>query len=282
MPRSPRCWPSCPSSGTATAPTARLAQSAVSEGRSASTRRRKRPIFGDCAEGTVCRRGCPPSHLDGGDCGCRGHHLRRIGHPDRLRAARQVAAVHRGLVGEPGTPEPARPARRLRVGGDCGRAGRLHARSTHRPALWVRPDGRFIRQSHLLRAQAYFDRRGPATVVVARFLPVVRTFTPILAGVARMRLATFIVYNVVGGSCIQRVSCCWGTPSGAPFPGSTTTCCRSSRRSPSRSRCPRSSTTPGWCAPTVSINLATRTPLAAHGCRSRVARPGDERPAPRM
>jgi membrane-associated protein len=67
------------------------------------------------------------------------------------------------------------------------------------PALWVRPDGRFIRQSHLLRAQAYFDRRGPATVVLARFLPVVRTFTPILAGVARMRLATFIIYNVVGG-----------------------------------------------------------------------------------
>ena len=67
------------------------------------------------------------------------------------------------------------------------------------PTLWVRPDGRFIRQSHLQRAQAYFDRRGPATVVLARFLPVVRTFTPILAGVARMRLATFIVYNVVGG-----------------------------------------------------------------------------------
>ena len=67
------------------------------------------------------------------------------------------------------------------------------------PALWVRPDGRFIRQSHLLRAQAYFDRRGPATVVLARFLPVVRTFTPIIAGVARMRLATFVTYNVVGG-----------------------------------------------------------------------------------
>ena len=67
------------------------------------------------------------------------------------------------------------------------------------PALWTRPDGRIMRQGRLERAQVYFDRRGPATVVVARFLPVLRTFTPIVAGVARMRLATFTVYNVVGG-----------------------------------------------------------------------------------
>jgi len=67
------------------------------------------------------------------------------------------------------------------------------------PALWVRPDGRILRQRHLERARVYFDRRGPATVVLARFLPVVRTFTPIVAGVARMRLATFTLYNVVGG-----------------------------------------------------------------------------------
>jgi membrane-associated protein len=67
------------------------------------------------------------------------------------------------------------------------------------PALWVRPDGRIIRQSHLRRAQAYFDRRGPATVVLARFLPVVRTFTPIVAGVARMPFATFVIFNIVGG-----------------------------------------------------------------------------------
>ena len=67
------------------------------------------------------------------------------------------------------------------------------------PTLWVRPDGPIIRRSHLERAREYFDRRGPATVVVARFLPVIRTFTPIVAGVARMRLPTFLVYNIVGG-----------------------------------------------------------------------------------
>jgi membrane-associated protein len=67
------------------------------------------------------------------------------------------------------------------------------------PTVWVRPDGRILRRSHLRRAQEYFDRRGPATVVLARFLPVIRTFTPIVAGVARMRPLTFAIYNIVGG-----------------------------------------------------------------------------------
>ena len=87
------------------------------------------------------------------------------------------------------------------------------------PALWVRPDGRFIRQSHLLRAQAYFDRRGPATVVLARFLPVVRTFTPIVAGVARMRLATFVIYNVVGGVLYPACFLLLGYTLGRTVPG---------------------------------------------------------------
>ena len=67
------------------------------------------------------------------------------------------------------------------------------------PSLWVRPDGRIMRRSHLERAQEYFDRRGPATVVLARFLPVLRTFTPIVAGITRMELGTFVIYNIVGG-----------------------------------------------------------------------------------
>ena len=66
------------------------------------------------------------------------------------------------------------------------------------PGLWERPDRRFLRRAHLERAQAYFDRRGASTVVLARFLPVVRTFTPIVAGVARMRTGLFVVCNAVG------------------------------------------------------------------------------------
>jgi membrane-associated protein len=66
------------------------------------------------------------------------------------------------------------------------------------PGLWERPDGRFLRRAHLERAQTYFDRRGASTVVLARFLPVMRTFTPIVAGVARMRIGLFIVCNTIG------------------------------------------------------------------------------------
>jgi membrane-associated protein len=87
------------------------------------------------------------------------------------------------------------------------------------PALWVRPDGRILRRGHLERAQAYFDRRGPATVVLARFLPVVRTFTPIVAGVARMRLATFVVYNIVGGVVYPACFLLLGYTLGRTVPG---------------------------------------------------------------
>jgi membrane-associated protein len=87
------------------------------------------------------------------------------------------------------------------------------------PGLWARPDGRIMRRAHLERAQAYFDRRGPATVVLARFLPVVRTFTPIVAGVARMRLATFIVFNIVGGVLYPACFLLLGYTLGRTIPG---------------------------------------------------------------
>ena len=87
------------------------------------------------------------------------------------------------------------------------------------PALWVRPDGRFIRRSHLKHAHEYFDRRGPATVVLARFVPVVRTFTPIVAGVARMRPATFVTYNIVGGVLYPACFLLLGYTLGRTVPG---------------------------------------------------------------
>src|SRR5919199_3632788 len=54
------------------------------------------------------------------------------------------------------------------------------------PALYRRPNSRFFRRSHLDRAHQYFKEQGPKTVVLARFVPIVRTFTPVLAGVGRM------------------------------------------------------------------------------------------------
>ena len=62
-----------------------------------------------------------------------------------------------------------------------------------------RPDSRFFKQEYVHRAQEYFDRQGPKTIVLARFVPIVRTFAPIVAGVGQMTYRTFVTYNVVGG-----------------------------------------------------------------------------------
>jgi membrane-associated protein len=67
------------------------------------------------------------------------------------------------------------------------------------PALFRRPDARFFRHRNLDMARDYFSRHGARTVVVARFIPIVRTFAPVVAGVAGMPWRSFVAYNVVGG-----------------------------------------------------------------------------------
>ncbi len=67
------------------------------------------------------------------------------------------------------------------------------------PALFTRPDSRIFRQANVAKAHQFFERHGPKTIVLARFVPIVRTFAPIVAGVGEMRYRTFVVYNVVGG-----------------------------------------------------------------------------------
>lgn len=67
------------------------------------------------------------------------------------------------------------------------------------PALFRRPDSRLFKQDNVVKAHAFFDKHGPKSIVLARFIPIVRTFTPIIAGVAGMRYRTFVTFNVVGG-----------------------------------------------------------------------------------
>jgi len=67
------------------------------------------------------------------------------------------------------------------------------------PALFNRPQSRLFKPSHLLTARHYVDTRGAKMIVLARFVPAVRTFTPIAAGAVRMRYRLFVPYNVVGG-----------------------------------------------------------------------------------
>jgi membrane-associated protein len=67
------------------------------------------------------------------------------------------------------------------------------------PALFRREDGRFFRREHLARARRFYEERGGRTIVLARFIPIVRTFAPIVAGAAGMTYARFAMFNVLGG-----------------------------------------------------------------------------------
>ncbi|WP_189081892.1 DedA family protein [Mangrovihabitans endophyticus] len=68
------------------------------------------------------------------------------------------------------------------------------------PALFRRPDSRLFKQENLTRAQGFFDKYGARSILLARFVPIVRTFTPIVAGASHMHYRTFLTYNVVGGT----------------------------------------------------------------------------------
>jgi membrane-associated protein len=67
------------------------------------------------------------------------------------------------------------------------------------PAIFRRPNSRFFKQENVEKAHAFFDKYGAKTIVLARFVPIVRTFAPVVAGVSRMNYRTFVTFNVVGG-----------------------------------------------------------------------------------
>jgi membrane-associated protein len=66
--------------------------------------------------------------------------------------------------------------------------------------LYSRPNSFFFRRSHLLKTQEFYDRHGGKTIIIARFMPIVRTFAPVVAGTANMRYGRFAAFNVVGGT----------------------------------------------------------------------------------
>ena len=81
------------------------------------------------------------------------------------------------------------------VGDQCGYlVGRAAG-----PAVFDRPGAKRLGPDQLARAEAFFEKHGPRTVVLARFVPVIRTITPVMAGTSRMPYRTFLTYNVIGG-----------------------------------------------------------------------------------
>ncbi|MBB5932620.1 DedA family protein [Streptomyces echinatus] len=67
------------------------------------------------------------------------------------------------------------------------------------PSLFNRPDSRLFKQENVTKAHEFFEKYGPKSLVLARFVPIVRTFTPIIAGVSGMKYRSFLTFNVIGG-----------------------------------------------------------------------------------
>ena len=66
------------------------------------------------------------------------------------------------------------------------------------PRLFTRDDSLLFKKKHLFRAQAFYEKHGGKTLVIARFMPIVRTFVPVVAGFGAMNLRSFTAYNVLG------------------------------------------------------------------------------------
>lgn len=86
------------------------------------------------------------------------------------------------------------------------------------PSLFTRPDSRLFKQENVTRSREFFERHGARALILARFVPVVRTFTPILAGVGEMPYRRFMTYNLIGAAMWSTMATVLGYGLGKRYP----------------------------------------------------------------
>ncbi|OGW72400.1 MAG: hypothetical protein A2Y02_01080 [Omnitrophica bacterium GWA2_52_12] len=87
------------------------------------------------------------------------------------------------------------------------------------PRIFNKEDSIFFHRNHLLKAQRFYEKYGAKTIVLARFVPIVRTFAPTVAGIGKMHYAKFVFYNIAGGIAWVGSMCLSGYYLGRLIPG---------------------------------------------------------------